>query len=384
MIWDVLHIITKLELGGAQLATLCEVERSSFVSGQRHLAFGPGGLLDARARELMGVELHELTSLGRAVRPGAELFALFEIARLVRRLKRPEARLIVHTHSSKAGVLGRLGAYLGGADVIIHSIHGFGHSHHGRRLTRAFFWLLEKVASLVTTGFTADSHANIEEGRRDGLLGKRPCQVVHCGVALASFARSMSVRKEARAELGIKDEERVVLTLACLKPQKDPLTFARVAAKVAAQAPRAVFLLAGDGELRPALEDFIGTRGLSSRLRLLGWRHDVSRLLAAADVFLLTSRFEGLPQAIIQAMAAGLPVVATRVDGNGEAVREGETGLLCAPGDVEGLSAAVLALVTDDERCARMGRAALVRCAPFSEEQMLAGLDAFYARVTRS
>jgi len=381
VVWDLLHVITKLELGGAQLATLREVERARFATGARHLAFGPGGALDATAARLPGVTTHVVEALGREVSPTDDLAAILAIARLVRRLRRPGARLLVHTHSSKAGVVGRLGARLGGADRVVHSVHGFGHGHGRTGAAAAALYSAEWVAGLAAHGFTADSLANVLQGEREGLFHGRPARVVRCGVDLAAYRQPAVSRAETRARLGLEPDAAVVLTLACLKPQKDPRTWVEVAARVAAAAPGVVFLMAGDGELRAEVEALIAARGLERSARLLGWRRDVPDLLHASDVFFLPSLWEGLPQAIVQAMAARLPVVATAVDGNPEAVHAGDNGYLVAPGDVPAMTTALSRLLADPALRARLGGRGPALAEAFSEERMIRDLDAFYAEV---
>ena len=381
--WDLLHVITKLELGGAQRVAMYQVEHSRFVTGERHLAFGPGGLLDAEAERLPGVVTHRLGALGRHVSPLDDARAVAEVATLVRALKarRPGARLLVHTHSSKAGVVGRLGAALAGADRIVHTIHGFGHNHQGRGPLRWALTAAERLAAHACDGLIAVTLANICEGERDRLLADRPARVVRAGIELDAFVRPARPRAEVRAALGIAEDAVVVLTVACLKPQKDPATWAEVGRRVTAEVPGAVFLLAGDGDLRPSTEAFIFEHGLGRRLRLLGWRDDVPDLLHASDVFFLPSLWEGLPQVVVQAMAARLPVVATAVDGTPEAVRDGETGYLVAPGDAKGMAAILvrLALSPEERRC--LGERGSEMVDPFSAEQMMRDLDAFYAEL---
>jgi glycosyltransferase involved in cell wall biosynthesis len=137
--------------------------------------------------------------------------------------------------------------------------------------------------------------------------------------------------------------------IACLKPQKAPLTFIEIAARVAADRPRTHFVLAGDGELRPAVEARIRETGLEGRVHLLGWRRDVPRLLAAIDVMVLTSLWEGLPRVLPEAIAAGVPIVATGVDGTTDILRDGETGIVRPPGDCEGMARGVAAILRDPE-----------------------------------
>src|SRR5262249_9227854 len=149
--------------------------------------------------------------------------------------------------------------------------------------------------------------------------------------------------------------------IACLKPQKAPLDFVEVAARVLERAPGTRFVLVGDGELRPAVEAAIGARGVGDRVELLGWRRDVPDLLRSFDLLLHTPRWEGLPRVFAEAMATGIPIVATSVDGAPEAIEDGVNGRLLQPGDVEGLAAAVAQLARDPDRRRAMGAAGIPR-----------------------
>ena len=141
--------------------------------------------------------------------------------------------------------------------------------------------------------------------------------------------------------------------MACLKPQKAPLDFVDAAAAAHAKCDRLRFLIAGDGPLREAVQGRIRALGLENIVLPLGWRRDVVDLLHAMDLFLLTSRHEGLPRAVLQAMAAGVPVVATAVDGIPEVVRHRQTGILVPPGQPRLAAAGLLELVRDEplRRC---------------------------------
>ncbi len=380
MPWHVAHLITRLDLGGAQLATLYEAAHGDFADDGRSLIFGPGGMLEAEARALPRVECRPVSSLRREVSPLADLRALWALRGELRRLKSAVAgrKLLVHTHTSKAGILGRWAAKLAGADLIVHTAHGFGHSHHGSGASRRLFKLAEQLTGRITDGFTADSAANVHQGRAEGLFAGRPARVVRCGIDVAAHAMAGDPAS-LRQTLEIPEGDAVVLNLSCLKPQKDPLTFARVAARVLDRAPATTFLLAGDGELRPRLEREVARLGIGQRFRILGWRRDVPALLGASDLLVMTSRWEGLPQVFAQAMAAGLPIVATRVDGAPEAIEVGENGLLCDVGDVSGLTAAVVGLLRDPKARRRMGARGRDRAHEFSQERMVRTLDRYYA-----
>jgi glycosyltransferase involved in cell wall biosynthesis len=343
----VCHVITLLELGGAQENTLYTVShlREPFLPT---LVCGPGGILDNDARRL-GVPLRFVPSLGRRARPARDLAALLALVRIFRR-ERPD---IVHTHSSKAGILGRLAARLASVPRIVHTIHGYGFNATRTWPARQAFLALERLAARVTDRFIAVSRANLAEGVALGLFTPDRVSLIRSGVALGDFEDASrrtgpGARREGlRQELGLPPGAPLVGMVACLKPQKSPLTFIEVAARVLRDVPGATFLVAGDGELRAAVERRAAELGLDGRLRLLGWRRDVPRVMAALDVLLHTSLWEGLPRVLPEAIASGVPIVATSVDGTSDILQDGRTGLVRPPGDVEGLAADVKRLLLD-------------------------------------
>lgn len=344
----VVHVITRLELGGAQENTLdtcagLDPERFEVV-----LAYGPGGLLDDRAQSAR-FEAVSVPHLIRPVVPGADVraerwLAQFLRARLRRHLAagRGRRRFLVHTHSSKAGILGRLAAWRAGVPTIVHGIHGFGF-HPGQSWPKYQLFLnAERAVARVTHGFVGVSQTNLDEARSKGIIGRRHVvRLVRSGMDLAPFRDGPS-KAEARRALGLDPSEELILSVANLKPQKDPLTLVRAFARVAAARPRARLLYAGDGELRPAVEAELARTGLGSRVTLLGWRHDIPALVAASDVVALSSIFEGLPRSAVQAVAGRRPFVGTRVDGTPEIIRDGKNGFLVPPGDAEALGRALI------------------------------------------
>ena len=343
----VCHVITLLELGGAQENTLYTVSHlgEPFVPS---LVCGPGGILDDEARRL-GVPLHFVPSLTRRVRPGRDLAALFALARIFRR-ERPD---IVHSHSSKAGILGRLAARLAAVPRVVHTIHGYGFNATRSWPVRRAFIGIERLAAKVTDRFIAVSRANLEQGVALGLFTRDRVSLIRSGVALREFEGNFRpALPEARAnglrrELGLPEGALLVGMVACLKPQKSPLTFVEVAARVVRDVPGATFVVAGDGELRAAVERRAGELHLGGRLHLLGWRRDVPKVMAALDVLLHTSIWEGLPRVLPEAIAAGVPIVATAVDGTSDILEDGRTGIVRVPGDVEGLAEGVERLLLD-------------------------------------
>jgi glycosyltransferase involved in cell wall biosynthesis len=348
----VCHIITKLELGGAQENTLFTVSHLDPARFRPVLITGEPGLLDDDARKLPGVEFYQVSSLVREMRPLSDLRALVSLTKLLRRLK----PLIVHTHSSKAGILGRLAAWLAGVPLIIHSIHGFGFTRYQSPPVRRTLIALEWLAARITTRFFSVSEANRRLGMELGLFADDRCTVIRSGVDLEAIRRTRVNTTAKKRELGLEPGRPVVGMVAPMKPQKAPLDFVRVAARVAGEKPETQFLFIGGGELRGAIEAEIARLGLVKSFRLTGWRRDVPALMRCLDVFVLTSLWEGLPRVYLEALASGVPVVGTRVDGAAEVVRDGVNGYLLAPGDVPGLAERVLALLANPTLAADMGK----------------------------
>ncbi len=343
----VCHVITLLELGGAQETTLYTVAnlRPPF---RASLVCGAGGLLDEEAQRIPGVAPTFLPSLVRPIRPIADLRALLGLTALFRR-QRPH---IVHTHSSKAGILGRLAARIARVPVVVHSIHGFGFNERQPALLRSVLLALERRAARSTTHFIVVSRANLERGVALGIVAREKATLIRSGVRLDRFeaaGRDQALRSGAglRGELGLSRSAPLVGMIACLKPQKSPLTFVEVAARLAAEFPDAVFILAGDGDLRARVLARAAALGIGGRFHLLGWRRDVPGVMAALDVLVLTSLWEGLPKVVPEAIAAGVPVVATAVDGALDILEDGVNGFLCNPGDVEGMAERVRRLLRD-------------------------------------
>ncbi len=348
----VVHVITKLELGGAQQNTLFTVSHLDPTRYRRILVTGEPGVLDAEARALGGVEFHQVPSLVRPVSPIKDLRALISLLRLFLRLK----PAIVHTHSSKAGIIGRWAAKLARVPIIIHSIHGYGFHARQPALKRLAFVAAERAVAPLTNRFFAVSEANRRRGVELGLFPADRCVVIRSGIDVEA-ARGAGVDRAAkRRELGFDPAQPIVGMVAPFKPQKAPLDFVGLAALVHHARPETGFLLVGDGELRRDVELAIVRRGLTGVVRLAGWRRDVAEIMPCLAVFVLTSRWEGLPRVYLEALAAGVPVVGTRVDGAAEVVHDGHNGFLVEPGDLPAMAERVLALLNAPQLARDMGR----------------------------
>ena len=261
---------------------------------------------------------------------------------------------IVHTHSSKAGALGRLAARDAGVPRVVHTYHGFPFHQFQSRLRRTAYLRIERSLGKITDAFLAVGPAVAAEAIRCRIAA--PERVRTIGVAVsAGPAPQASDRAEARRLLGIPPGMHVVGSVGRLDFQKAPDDFVNALADLGREDVFGVWI--GDGPLRAATERLAARRGLAGRMSFVGERTDVSALLPGLDVFAMASRYEGLPCAIVEAMAAARPVVATPVNAVPNIVVPGETGLLVPPGRPELLSRALRYLIDNPAVAARLGLA---------------------------
>ncbi len=370
----VTHILTKPELGGAQANTLYTVghlDRRRFAPA---LVTSPRGPLAAEMAALEDTRVTFVPELVRPIRPLTDWEAMERLVAILRQ-SRPH---IVHTHSSKAGLLGRVAARRAGVPVVIHSVHGFPFHEWMPRARRTLYWALERGAARLTDHFICVARSDIRKGVKAGIFTEENVELIRSGIPLEPFRQAEGLGVAVREEMGIPAEAPLVAMVACLKPQKDPLAFVEMAARVREQVPEAWFLLVGDGILRPEVMAAGERLGLGKHLHLAGWRRDIPAVMDALDVLVLTSRHEGLPRVVPEAMARGRAVVATAVDGTPEAITEGETGCLVAPGDIAGMAERVTWLLQDPRRGKRMGEAASRQVSEFDIDDMVRRQERLY------
>lgn len=259
---------------------------------------------------------------------------------------------VVHTHSTKAGALGRLAAHDAGVERIVHTYHGFPFHEFQSRLRRTAYVRVERYLGTLTDAFLAVGPAVAAEAIRRGIAP--PERVRTIGVAVPTFpAPGLADRAEARRLLGVPPGMHVVGTVGRIDYQKAPDDFVHALAEVGRDDVFGVWI--GDGPLREKTERLAARRGLATRLTFVGHRSDVPALLPGIDVFAMASRYEGLPCSIVEAMTAALPVVATAVNSVPNIVVPGETGLLVPPGRPELLGRALRYLIDNPGVAARLG-----------------------------
>lgn len=372
----VIHVITRLDFGGAQQNTLHTVSHLDPELFDVLLVTGRGGQLDDTAAERCApARLRWLDSLVREISPAQDVLAFLQLASLFLQ-ERPD---VVHTHSSKAGILGRLAARLAGVPVIIHTYHGFGFNDFQPRLAKWLYVLLERLCCRSSDSLIFVSRANVEYARAHGLGRPERYKLIRSGVDLSAFPARLSDRAAKKAQLGFGRHKPLVVSIGNLKPQKNPADFLAVAQKVSAELPDAEFLFIGDGPLRTKLEYQVIASGLHNRFALPGWRTDAAEWLAAADVFVLTSLWEGLPRALVEAMKSGLPCVCYAADGVVDVLQDGVNGYLVSPGAVSAAAGRVVSLLKDPALRQSLGQAAAASIGPeFDISGMVAAQERLY------
>ena len=373
----VLQVITRLIVGGAQETAILIADMLDKSRWTVHLLSGPQtgaeGSLIENARE-RGIPLTIEPALRREVSPVKDVQALVRLTRFIKR----GGYTIVHTNSSKAGILGRWAAHLAGVPIIVHTVHGWGHHDRQHPLVRGYSIILERLTQRITDRLVVVSPRNAEKGLADGIGTPRKYVTIRSGVELGRFRQPVRPRQAVRAALGIPPEAPIAGTVTRLSPQKAPLDFVEAAVQVVAARPDVHFVVVGDGPLRAEVEARVAALGLEGCVHLTGLRGDVPDLLHSFDVFVLTSLWEGLPRVLPQAMAARLPMVVTAVDGNAEAVTDGINGFLVPPGDPPACAAGLLRLLGDPALARRMGQASQARAEEFSADKMVQDVAALY------
>jgi len=374
----ILRVITRLNIGGPAVHVLHLHEHTA---GGRYESRMVAGIEESSEGSYLalhrGVQdgITVLPSLGREIRPWRDAKALAGVVRQIRRF-RPD---IVETHTAKAGVIGRVAAAICRVRVIIHVYHGHVlHGYFSPAPTR-FFVEVERRLARHSSCLLAVSDQVRSDLLALGVGTKNRFEVMPLGLDLERFRSVDTRRGELRAELGLGAVPLVGI-VARLAPVKAHNVFLRAAAALRERMPDVHFVVVGDGELRASLEALASELGLGGCLTFLGWRSDVERVYADLDLVVLSSRNEGSPIALIEAMASGTNVVATAAGGVPDVVRHGETGLLVNPDDPAALSASMEeALRADSGRRAAMAAAARDDAFErFGIDRLLADIDRLY------
>lgn len=370
----VLHVITSLA-GGAGLHAYQLVRHLDASRFDSHLAFGRGYPLDDRV-VAEGLP-HFPLGWKRSLDPLATARGTWDLFSILRR----ERFDIVHAHCSLAGAAGRLSARLLGVPRVLFTVHAFASREHQPAWRRAFYLAIERQLDRMTHHYCVSTSVFRDQLLSRGITTSDKISILPLGIELPQ-APDQAARLKARALLGLEPEQLAIGTAGRLEEQKGITYLLRAFRRVVDAQPQARLLILGDGPLRARLESEARELGLSESVRFLGWRNDMETLLPGLDLFCLASLWESFGYVLLEAMAAEVPVVATRVGGIPEVVDSEERGRLVPPNDASALAAAMLGLLQDPgERraLAKAGRAHVE--ARFQLPHMIGALESLYVRL---
>lgn len=385
----VIHVITRFDKGGSAentFITVRDLDKARYdvvlINGESF----PGNSGDPEteaveanmtvAREHQ-VRLMGLRHLVRDLKPLSDVIAFCFLLNIIWR----EKPHIVHTHTSKAGILGRWAAWFCRVPIIVHTPHGHVFWGYFTPWQTRLFVLLERWTARITTTIVTLTPQEKEDHLRFRIAPKEKFTVIHSGVDLRTFQADFYQPSEIKALLGIPPEMTVVGTVGRLTLVKGQEVLIRAASELIRRGEKIFLVLLGDGELRRDLEDLSYRLDIAGYVRFLGWRPDVARVMAVCDIFCLPSRNEGMGKVLVEAMAMGKPIIASSIGGIPDMVRSGENGILVPAGDAAAWAEAIARLCRDPEERRRMGDAGMQMAPRYGSEEMIKRIDRMYGKL---
>jgi glycosyltransferase involved in cell wall biosynthesis len=366
----ILYLITLSETGGAQ-KVVYQLIKGFHQNNEIYLACAPGGELIDWVCELDSkINIIPMPRLKRSISPLNDICTLFQVVHIIRKNKID----IVHCHSSKAGLLGRLAAFIAGAPIRIFTVHGWSAYGGSSNKVQAFYNVLEKIFNKFATHIVCVSEADRQYALKKHLAaGKKLC-TIHNGI--------MPNNQEPylRKELGISDNKIIIGTVARLCRPKNPLFTIEVYSKLLEENPNLLFIWIGDGPLMQDCHEAIDKYNLKDRFIMPGNREDAYNLIGDFNAFSLLSLWESLPISIIEAMFCGLPVIATDTGGINELVKDGKNGILIRNIEVDDIRNKIKDLISDNERLLQFGRCSKeAALSKFTEKTMIEAYRRLYS-----
>lgn len=373
----ILHVAAT-STGGVGQVILDLVKHRNKNTFDTSVAFGAGYWLD---REFLTLE--NQTHILPLTRKISICGAIGSIAFLYRLIKK-ERYDIVHSHTSIGGLVGRIAGWLAGVPVVIFHIHSLASHPHQNTWKRKFYWCIERLLDMVTDHYISVSEHYKQMGCKSGLFAASKVDTIANGLGTPPLSKKDKVvmRAQLREQLALSPQSFVVGSVTRLEPQKAVDVLIEGFSLFAQRNPNAHLLIAGDGYLRNDLEMLSQKLKIRKQVHFLGWREDVRDLLTVFDVFALSSRWEGLPIAILEAMSCHCPVVSTAIGGVPEIIESEYNGLLIPDGDAVSLGKALLRIFQDQTFSARLAEKAFLHFEKkFSIERMVHEHEALYRRL---
>ena len=343
-----LHVITHLPIGGAQDNTLYTVELLNKDKYDISLSCNLNGELVSRAKKVKHLKLYDVPNLRREVSIINDIRAFLYLYKLIKK----ENFTIIHTHSSKAGFLGRVAAMLNKTPIVIHTIHGFAFHDYMNSFKKNIFIYLEKLSAKWTHGLVTVSNLNKKKVVDLGIAPIEKLKNIYSGIDLTLFINEKN--DQFRKELNLDSNHLLLGSVGRLSNQKDPITMIEAFCIVIKTFPNAHLTLVGDGELRDKILIKIDQLQLNGRVHLTGNKNDPWKIYHSLDLFIMSSIYEGLGRSITEALSCGVPVVCTSVEGVPEIVRDNETGILVPPKDPDALATGIIKSLNDMDNAKKM------------------------------
>ncbi|MFC1804922.1 glycosyltransferase family 4 protein [Candidatus Omnitrophota bacterium] len=375
----VLFVHTLPVVSGSGLAVYYMIKGLDKDKYDLEFACAPGGPLIEKIAST-GITVRPVKHLVQEVHIIKDILALIEMVFLIRRRK----YTIVHTHNSKAGVIGRLAAKISGVPIIIHTFHGFSFHRFERPFRRWLFKSIERFTARLTDKLLIISKPLREWGLSEGIGDPGKYVINYDGIEFDKFRRDFD-REKIRSGFGIEDDESVVGMVSKLWEGKGHKYLLQAAVKIIQRVPRVRFMLVGDGYLRDNLKEQAEELGVLDHVIFTGFREDIPEITSIFDIACLPSLFEGMGRVLLEAQIMGRPVVATRVGGIVEIVKDNETGLLIEPADSDALALAIIRLLTDSAMARRLGEAARHHIGEeFSVSRMVEKVEEVYEELLKA
>ncbi len=374
----VIHIITRLDKGGSAENTFLTVKGLDKEKYDVTLMSGPVDDPSQERRKQVedsGVQYIHISKLVRNLNVLYDSIALFKISRFLAKEKFD----IVHTHTSKAGLLGRFAAKLAGIPHIVHTPHGHVFFGYFGLLKTKIFIFLEKLAARIADKIVTLTSREKSDYISCKIAGEEKFVVIHSGIELSKYQKlSQDEKTKLKKEIGLPSNSFVVGTVGRLVPVKAPELLIKASQPIFTQYPDTYFVFAGDGPLKEDLYTAAKEIGGEKNIVFLGWRDDAHRILSIFDVFCLPSLNEGMGRVLAEAMAHGIPIVASAVGGIPDLVIHEKNGFLVPSQNTEELAKYIQVLIADEEKRKKMGEAGKKMASRFSSETMIKKIADLY------
>ena len=368
-----LHIITHLPIGGAQDNTLYTIELLDKNKYDISLCCNFEGELVERAKNINGVKLFNIPFLCREV----NLFNDIRAFILLYKLLKNENFTIIHTHSSKAGLLARVAAKLNKTPIVIHTVHGFAFNDFMTLLKKKFYITIERILAIWTDVLITVSNLNKKKIIDLKIAKKENIINIYSGIDFDLFTNERN--NNFKRELNLNNDHFLIGSVGRLSLQKDPITMVSAFDIVVKRFPNAHLVLVGDGELREKIVEKIDELKLNDKIHLTGNKSSPWKIYHSMDLFIMSSIYEGLGRSITEALSCGVPVVCTNVEGVPEIVRDNITGILIPPKNPKKLAEGIIDSLSDmDSAKKRAEEGRKFVCANFDVKEMVSDIEILY------